>query len=84
MCEIAINIPEAVLYDTKMNVEDAKNFVRRVIALEYYKNQGVSIGYCAEIAGMTETEFIQFLGKNKISVFQFDDDDEFMNEAKNA
>lgn len=84
MCQIAIKIPDAVLFDTKMNLHDAEKFIRRIIATEYYKNQGVSIGYCAEIAGMTEEDFLKFLGENKISVFQFDDEEEFLNEATNA
>ena len=61
MCNIAIKIPEAILYDTKMNKIETENFIRRLVALEYYKNQGVSIGYCAEIAGMNEEEFIKYL-----------------------
>lgn len=84
MFQIAVNIPEAVLFDTKMNLKDAEKFIRRTIALEYFKNQGVSIGYCAEIAGMTEENFIKFLGENKISIFQFEDEQEFLDEVKNA
>ena len=84
MCQIAVNIPEAVLFDTKMNFQDAEKFIRRVVALEYFKNQGISIGYCAEIAGMTEEDFLKFLGENKISIFKFDDEEEFLSEAANA
>lgn len=84
MCQIAVNIPESVLFDTKMNFQDAEKFIRRVVALEYFKNQGVSIGYCAEIAGMTEKDFLKFLGENKISIFKFDDEEEFFSEAANA
>lgn len=84
MCQIAINIPEAILYDTRMSRAETENFVRRLVALEYYKNQGVSIGYCAEVAGMNEKEFIKYLGEKKISIFQFDDEEEFLEEVKNA
>lgn len=84
MCQISVNVPEAVLFDTKMNFQEAEKFIRRIVALEYFKNQGISIGYCAEIAGMTEENFIKYLGQNKISIFQFDDEQEFFDEAKNA
>jgi len=36
------------------------------------------------IAGMTEEDFIKFLGQNKISIFRFDDQKEFMEELSNA
>ena len=84
MFQVALKIPEGVLFDTKMNLQDAEKFIRRVVALEYFKNQGVSIRYCAEIAGMNEEDFLKFLGENKISVFQFDDEQEFFSEAANA
>ena len=54
MCEIAVSIPEEVLFDTKMSREETGKFVRRAAALGYYTQSGVSIGYCAQIAGMAE------------------------------
>ena len=44
----------------------------------------MSIGYCAQIAGMTEEEFIKYLGKRKVSIFQFDNKAEFLEELENA
>lgn len=84
MCKIAVSIPDEVLYDTKMNMEDASSFVRKAVALGYYTQSGVSLGYCAQIAGMREEDFITYLGQNYISVFQFDDKEEFLEEMNNA
>lgn len=84
MCQIAVNIPDAVLYDTRMSREEAGKFVKRAVALGYYAQSGVSIGYCAQIAEMTEEEFIKYLGENHISIFQFDNEEEFLEELKNA
>ncbi len=33
---------------------------------------------------MTKEEFIQFLGKNEVSIFGFDSDEEFMEELEDA
>lgn len=84
MCQIAINIPNEVLFDTKMNVDEAKRFARQAVALGYYTQSGVSIGYCAQIAGMSKEEFIKYLGQNHISIFQFDSKEEFLEELSNA
>lgn len=84
MCQIAISIPEEVLYDTKMNRGEAKRFARYAVALGYYRQSGVSIGYCAQIAGVTEEEFIKYLGEHQVSVFHFDDEEEFLEELNNA
>ncbi|RGR59071.1 UPF0175 family protein [Dorea formicigenerans] len=84
MCQIVLNIPDEVLYDTKMSYEQANQFVRQVVAFRYYTQSGVSIGYCSQIVGMTEEEFIKYLCQNHISVFQFDDEKEFLEELNNA
>lgn len=84
MCQIAINIPNEVLYDTKMNIDEANQFARCAVALGYYTQSGVSIGYCAQIAGMTEKEFIKYLGQNHVSIFHFDSKEEFVEELSNA
>ncbi|MDO4339070.1 MAG: UPF0175 family protein [Eubacteriales bacterium] len=67
-----------------MTPEDANRFARRAVALGYYSQSGVSIGYCAQIAGMTEEDFIQYLGENNVSIFHFDDEAEFLDELDNA
>ena len=84
MCQIVLSIPDEVLYDTKMNKEQANQFARQAVALGYYTQSGVSIGYCFQIAGMTEKEFIKYLGRNHISVFRFDNEKEFLEELNNA
>ena len=63
MCQIALSIPDEVLYDTKMSHEQANQFARQAVALGYYTQSGVSIGYCSQIAGMTEEEFIKNVQK---------------------
>lgn len=54
-----------VLPDTKQEemqkVMEAAEFAKQMVALGYYTQNHVSIGYCAQIAGMTEEEFIGLL-----------------------
>ncbi len=84
MCQVAVQIPEAVLYDTHMTAVQANDYAKKLIALDYYTRLHVSIGYCAQIAQMSEEDFIKYLGQNGISIFQFDGKEEFEEELKNA
>jgi predicted HTH domain antitoxin len=84
MCQIAVQIPEAVLFDTHMTAVQANDYAKKLIALDYYTRLHVSIGYCAQIAQMSEEDFIKYLGQNGISIFQFDGKEEFEEELKNA
>ena len=84
MCEVAFSIPNEVLYDTKMSKSDTIAFAKRAVALCYYTQNKVSLGYCAQIAEMTKGEFIRYLGENGVSIFQYDDEQEFIEEVNNA
>ena len=84
MCDVAFSIPNEVLFDTKMTKNDTLSFARKAVALCYYVQKDVSLGYCAKIAGMDKESFIRFLGENKVSIFHFDDEKEFLEELKNA
>ena len=84
MCQISIQIPNEVLLDSHMNQTDASNFARQMVALGYYVRNKISIGYCAEIAGMTEEDFILFLGANHVSIFSFENERELLRDVANA
>ena len=47
MCNTLVNIPDEVLYDTKMSKEEANDFAKKAVALMMYKMNKVSLGYCA-------------------------------------
>ena len=84
MCSVAVEIPNEVLYDTKMTDTEASQFASQMTALGLYAWRKVSIGYCAKIAGMTEAEFISFLGQHGVSIFRFDNEEELLRDIQNA
>ena len=84
MYQLVIRIPEAVLFDTHMTESQSEEFAKKVIAMHYYLHFHISLGYCTQIAEISEEDFIKYLGENQISVFQFDDKKEFCDELKNA
>jgi hypothetical protein len=84
MRTVAVPIPDDVLFDMRMSAEEAQSFARRMTALGLYRVGGVSLGHCSEIAGMGKPDFIRFLGENVASIFQFDDEQEFLDELANA
>ncbi len=84
MYNVAVNVPDAVLFDTHMNERQADMFAKRSVAVAYYTTMGVSIGYCAQIAEMTEEDFAKYLGERCVSLFHFDSEKEFADELDNA
>ena len=53
-------------------------------AVELYKEQKVSLGYAAALAEMHKEEFIHFLANFNVSIFAFENKDEFTEEIGNA
>ena len=84
MCSITLNIPNEILYDTHMTTVEATAMAKRMLALGLYTNNKISIGYCASVANMTEEEFIRFLGSYKISIFNYDNEEELLRDIENA
>lgn len=84
MCVVSINVPEEILLDLHKDQDDFADYMKKMLALDLYKNKKISLGYCASVAEMTKEEFVQYLGKNGVSVFSFVSENEFLEELANA
>lgn len=71
MCIESINIPEEILLALNEDKNDFTEYMKKMLALDLYKNKGVSLVYCASAAGMTKEEFVQYLGINGVAIFSF-------------
>ena len=84
MYDVTVSIPDEVLFDTRLSKQLSGAYVKQAAALFYYTKLVVSLGYCAEIAGMPKMDFIRFLSDNGVSVFAFDDETELEEDINNA
>jgi predicted HTH domain antitoxin len=81
---VTFGIPKEVMPKLGYDETAFARYARRLVAMDLYKNKGVSLGYCAEAAEMGAEAFICFLGEHKVSVFGFETADEFLEETVNA
>ena len=84
MFKLMVDVPEEIFIDLHESEDEFASYVKKMIALDLYKNKKVSLGYCASVAGMSKEDFIKFLGVNNISIFSFASESEFMEELSNA
>ena len=84
MCQVAVSIPDEVMYDRGLSVAQAQDLARRMTALGLYATENVSLGYCSEIAGMHKEDFMRFLGTFGVSVFRYDDLSELEEDLANT
>ena len=58
--------------------------MKRALAMRYYTERRLSLGQCSEFAEMNEKSFISYLSKYGVSIFNFDSEDELMEDIYNA
>ena len=84
MVAVGYNVPQEILLDLKITEKAFTSYARKYLALDLYKHKHISLGYCTELADMPEEDFIKFLGENAVSIFGFENEDEFLKELDNA
>lgn len=84
MCSVTFDVPEEILLDLHEDKNDFTDYIKNMVALDLYKNKKISLGYCARLAGMTKEDFIAYLGEQKVSIFHYDSEEDFLEELANA
>lgn len=52
--------------------------------VQLYKEKKLSLGKCAVLAEMTKEDFIKYLATKGVSIFNFQNEDEILEDVKNA
>jgi len=71
---INVTVPEEILLSLRENVQEFAHNMKTMAAIKLYENQKLSIGQSAQLAELSEEDFIKVLGKNKLSIFGTIDD----------
>ncbi|BDU50053.1 UPF0175 family protein [Haliovirga abyssi] len=79
-----LEFPEEILFALRENENFFLKEIKVIAAVNYYKEKRLSVGQAAELAEMSEEEFIKYLGGKKISIFQFENEEELLEDIKNA
>ncbi len=80
MTKVVLQVPEGVLASLRYDPERFGHELCLAAAVKWYESGMVSQGRAAEIAGISRSEFIEALGRFKVTPFQ-ESVDEFIAEA---
>lgn len=84
MCNLSIQVPEEILLCLNETEQGLAAYTKKILAMHLYEKHQISLGYGAELADMSEEDFIYELGKSNISIFHFNSEEEFQKELSNA
>ncbi|SMB80493.1 Predicted antitoxin, contains HTH domain [Desulfonispora thiosulfatigenes DSM 11270] len=79
-----ITLPQEIVLSLRETSENIVKNMKKTVAIKYYKENKLSLGQCAELSEMSKEEFIQLLSTYKISIFNFENDEELLEDIKNA
>ena len=71
--KIVFNVPEDVLASLKEGVKGLEVDMRRFLALQYFKDNRLSMGKAAKLAGMNRFDFMDFLASEGVVLFDYDE-----------
>lgn len=81
---INISVPNEILLTLRETDSELALNMKRWAALKLFEEKKLSIGQSAELAEMTEEDFIRYLGSNKVSVFPYRSESELVEDMENA
>ena len=79
-----ITLPQEIVLSLRESSEDIVKDMKMTVAVKYYKENRLSLGQSAQLAEMSKEEFIKLLSSYKISIFNFDNDEELLEDIKNV
>jgi predicted HTH domain antitoxin len=79
-----VKIPESITLSLREPADKIGMEMTRALAVIYYGDKKLSLGQCCELAEMSKVEFIKYLSKYSTSIFNFDSEDELMEDLNNA
>lgn len=81
---INITIPEEILLTLREDGKQLALNMKKYTAIKLYQDRKLSVGHCAQLAEMTEEDFIKFMGENGVSIFGFSSADDLKEDLANA
>jgi len=79
---ISVSIPEEILLSLREDSNEFAASMKLMSAVKLFENHKLSVGQSAQLAGVSEEDFIKILGKNQISIFGTFND--ILGDCKNA
>jgi len=73
MSSIALTLPveREVLFTLCKNEDVFIKDAKKMLALNYFKAQQLSLGLASKLADMNKDDFIQYLGENQVDIYQY-------------
>lgn len=80
----SVIVPQEILLTLRESKYEFILDLKRTAAVKYFKERKLSTGQSALLAEMSEESFIKYLSNQGISIFNFEEEDEILEDITNA
>ena len=81
---VAIEYPDELRVSLKYKKDEFADEIKKISLIKLYELGKISSGMAAKVLDISRVDFIELLGKYKVSIFPYEDKEELLEDLKNA
>jgi len=81
---VSIEYPDELRVSLKYKRDEFADEIKKISVIKLYELGKISSGMAAKVLDISRVDFIELLGKYKVSIFSYEDKEELLEDVKNA
>lgn len=81
---VAIEYPDELRVSLKYKKDEFADEIKKISLIKLYELGKISSGMAAKVLGISRVDFIDLLGKYKVSIFPYEGKEELLEDVRNA
>jgi predicted HTH domain antitoxin len=81
---VSIEYPDELRVSLKYKKDEFADEIKKISLIKLYELGKISSGMAAKVLNISRVDFIELLGKYKVSIFPYEDKEELLEDLRNA
>jgi predicted HTH domain antitoxin len=81
---VSIEYPDELRVSLKYKRDEFADEIKKISLIKLYELGKISSGMAAKVLDISRVDFIELLGKYKVSIFPYEDKEELLEDVRNA
>ena len=81
---VSIEYPDELRVSLKYKKDEFADEIKKISVIKLYELGKISSGMAAKVLDISRVDFIELLGKYKVSIFPYEDKEELLEDLRNA
>jgi len=81
---VSIEYPDELRVSLKYKKDEFADEIKKISLIKLYELGKISSGMAAKVLNISRVDFIELLGKYKVSIFPYEDKEELLEDVRNA